>query len=95
MASVDVDQLEEGEELADQRDHLVGDVLALRPADKQRGLRKADLVRVLEGEVAQVVEGLGQDVQRHAELLGLAVGGAVQVAEQKLADREGLLVVGH
>ena len=86
MASFDIHQLKVGEELADQWDHLVGNILALRPADEERGLQEAHLRRVLEGEVAEVVEGLGQDVQRHAELLRLAVGGAVQVAEKELAD---------
>ena len=92
MASLDINQLKVGEKLADQWDHLVGNILAARSADEECGLQEPHLPRVLEGEVAEVVEGLGQDVQRHAELLRLAVGRAVQVAEKELADMEVLFL---
>jgi hypothetical protein len=86
-----IDHLKHGEELADERDHLVRDVLALGAADEERGLKEAHGGRVLEGEVAEVVEGLAQDAERDAELLRVGpVGRAVQVTEEELADCEGL-----
>lgn len=86
-----IDHLKHREELADERDDLVRDVLALGAADEQRGLEEAHGGRVLEGEVAQVVERLAQDAERDPELLGVGpVGRAVQVAEEELADCEGL-----
>ncbi len=86
MASLNINQLKVREELANQWDYLVGNILAARPADKERRFQKPHLTRVFKGEVAEMVESLGQDVQRYAELLRLAVGGAVQVAEKELAD---------
>lgn len=92
VARVDIDQLKLGEELANQGDHLVRYVLALRAADKQRGLEEAACAGVLEGEVAHVVERLGKDVERHSELLRLGVvRRAMQVAEEELSDGKGLL----
>jgi len=93
MPSLDIDELEQGEELPDDGYHLVGDILAQRAADEEGRFAEAFLRWVLEGEVAHVVQRLGQDGQRHAELLRLAVavGWPVQVAEEEVPDREGLL----
>lgn len=69
MAGVNVNELEAREELPDEGDGLVRHISALCAADEQGGLDEAGLARVLEGEVAQVVECLGQRAQRHTELL--------------------------
>lgn len=61
MSGVDVGKLEQREELADQGQHIVRDVFGLGTADEESGLGEADLRRVLEGEVAEVVKGAGQD----------------------------------
>jgi hypothetical protein len=90
MARVDVDQPKSREELAYQRQDIVRDVLALGSTDEERGLPEADLVRVLVGEVAQVVEGAAEHVQRDAELGDVLAWGAVEVAQKELADGDGL-----
>ena len=51
MPGLDGDELEAGEKLADDRYHLIRDVLAPRAADEERGLVEADFLRRLEGEV--------------------------------------------
>ena len=94
MAGVDVDELEAREEAADEGDDLVGHVLALGAADEEGGALEARTLRVREGEAAHLVELAAQDVQGHAELLlGVAGGGAVQVAEEELADGEFLFTL--
>ena len=90
MARLHIDELEAREKLPDQRNHLVGHVLAARAADEQRRLLKAHLARVLEGKITQVVERFAQDAERHAEFLGFAVVvsrdlGSVEVAEKELS----------
>lgn len=55
VAGIDIDHLEPREKLADDGDHLVGDVLALGSADEQSRFLEADRGRILEGEVAHVV----------------------------------------
>lgn len=95
MTSVDVDEREAREELADQGYDLVGDVLAPGAAHEQRGLLEPPLRGVLEGEVAEVVEGLAEHAERDAELLRRAAGRPVQVAQQELPDRQLLLVLGQ
>lgn len=90
MARVDVDQPKAREELAYQRQNLVRDVLALGPADEECRLPEADLVRVLVGEVSQVVEGAAEHVQRDAELGDVLPWGAVEVTQKELADGDGL-----
>lgn len=81
MPGLDVDELEAGEKLADDRYHLIRDVLAPRAADEERGLVEADFLRRLEGEVAQVVEGLGEDRERDAEFLDRGGGGSFWAVE--------------
>ena len=91
MTSLDIDELEAGKELADEGDDLVGHICAPGAADEEGRLLEARLVGVLEGEVAEVAERLGQDRQRDAELLRLAALGTMEVAEQELPNAEGLL----
>lgn len=94
MPGLDVDQLEERKELADDGNHLIRDISALSAADEERRLAEAHGGRVLEGEVAHVVEGLAEDVEGDAEFLRAGLGGggfwAVEVAEEELTDWEGL-----
>lgn len=56
MPGLDVDEAEFGEELANERQHVVGDVLALRAADEEGRFLEADGGGVLEWEVAHVGE---------------------------------------
>ncbi|KAJ3566686.1 hypothetical protein NPX13_g7038 [Xylaria arbuscula] len=62
MPSIDIHELEPREEAADDGYGLVGDVFALRAADEQRRLLEAPLVRVAEGEIAQVIKILAEDI---------------------------------
>jgi hypothetical protein len=80
VPGLDVDELEAREEAAYGGQHLVRDVLALRAANEERRLLEPRLVRVTEGEVAQVVERLGQDVQWYGELVVRAALWTPQVA---------------
>lgn len=77
---LNIDEAEPREELADQRQHLVGHVGALRPSYEQRRLPVPDLLGVLEREVAHVVERLGQDREGDAEGSRFGPGGEVEVA---------------
>lgn len=95
MAGLNVHHLEPREESADERNGLVGHVLALGAADKQGGLLEPGLLGVLEGEVAHVVELLGNDAERHLELLLRRTLGPVQVAQEELAHRQVLFVLGQ
>lgn len=88
MAGIDVGELEPGEESTNNGDHFVGHVFGLGTADEQRRLLEPRLVRVLEGEIPHLVEVLADDAERDPELLRLAALGPVQVAEEKLPDRE-------
>lgn len=95
VARLDVHHLEPREELPHDGEHLVRDVLAPRAAHEQRRLLETGAAGVLVGEVAHVREGLAEDVERDAELLGSrgggrGGGGGVQVAEEELSDGEGL-----
>ena len=83
---LDVDQPEAREELPDDGDDLVGHVRAPRAPDEQRRLHEADRAGVLVGEVAHVVERLGERRERHAELPRVGAFGLVEVLEEELAD---------
>lgn len=94
MPRLNIHQLKPWKELPNHRNHLIRHILAPRPAHKQRGLLKPHLLGVLEGKITQVIQGLGEDGQRHAELLGFGLRrGPVQVAEEEVADCEGLYMV--
>lgn len=90
MAGVDVDDLEEREELAHERQHLVGDVPAPGAPDEKRPPREPGPGRVLVGEVAHAVERPAEYVEGHAELLGLLALGRVEVGQEEHPDGEGL-----
>ena len=94
MASVDIRKLEAGEELPNRGDNLVGDVLALGAPDEQRRLLVPGRVGVLERKIAQVAQGLAQDVERHPKLLHRAALGPEEVAQQELPDGHGLVLRG-
>lgn len=57
MTSINVDEAEAREELADQRERLVRDVFASGPAYEQGRLPESNFLRVLEGEVSQISQG--------------------------------------
>lgn len=90
VAGLDIHDLKPREKLAHEGEHLVRDVLAARAAHEQRRLLEAGRGRVLVREVAHVREGLAQDVERDAELLGRGPFWGVEVAEEELPDGEGL-----
>lgn len=91
VTRLDVGDLEQGEELADDGQRLVRHVLALRAPDEQRWPLEAHLPGLLEGEVAHVREGAAEDLDGDAEALRLLAFWRVEVAEEELPDGEGLL----
>lgn len=97
MSGINIDELKPRKEAADGGYGLVGDVLALCAAYEQRRLLEAPFVWVAEGEVAQIIQILGENLERDPELhnillcltvVGIISGGEdpVRIAEQELPD---------
>ena len=94
MAGLDVGDLEEREEAADDGQDVVGHVLALGAAHEQgRAFVRPDgpVVRVFVREIGHVVQSAGEGAQRDAEAempsFGIGRGRATdQVCQEKLPD---------
>lgn len=67
MSGVNIDQTEARKELTNSRNHFVRHVFALATSDEECGFVIANLLRVLEREVAKVVESLAEDIKRYLE----------------------------
>jgi hypothetical protein len=87
MAGFDIYEAKTREELSYQGDYFVWDILASSPSNEQRRLLKSNLARILEWEVAKMVQRLRQDVQWDSKLMSFLAIQSLKVAEQKLADR--------
>lgn len=74
MTGIDVDQSKAREKLANDGQHVVGHVFALRASNKERGLCVACLLWVLVGKVSEVVERPTENVQGDAEPLDAVFG---------------------
>lgn len=94
VTTVNVPDLEGGEEPADDGQGLVGDVMALCASDEESGTVPSHLIRVLEGEVGHVVERGGQVFDGDAESL-LPIRPPHQVGQEELADGKAGLVFGE
>lgn len=70
VPSLDIHQLEIGKKLADQRDHLVRDVLAQCSAYEKGRFQEAHLGRILEWEVTEIVEGFPKYFNWNTEFVG-------------------------
>jgi hypothetical protein len=52
MASINIYQLEHGEEFTNDRESLIGDVFTSNTSNKERGLLETHLIRILEWKIA-------------------------------------------
>jgi hypothetical protein len=61
MTSINIYQLERGKEFANDWKSLIGDVFTSNTSNKECRLLKTHLLRILEWEIAKVVQCGGQD----------------------------------
>lgn len=89
VTRIDISDFRVREELLDRRDHCIGDITALGTAYKQGRSVVLYLAGLVPGEIGHFVQRLGEDVERDTELQ-MAVVGADEIREEKLADGERL-----
>lgn len=92
MASLDINEVKTWKKFPNQRKHFVGNIFTHSAPNKERRLLESDLLRILVGEVAKIVERAAKDVQRDTELLRFPALGSVKVPKQKLTNGKGLFL---
>lgn len=92
MSCLDVRDLGVGEKFLDCRDGCISDISGLRTPNKESGSIILDPIRLAEGEIGHVIEGVSNHRERYTELKSLVlIVRANKVCQKELADGKGLV----